>query len=148
MSCPFCNYNTDVDFILEEKKHCIILLSNPRLMPGHLLVVPKRHIESPHELKKNEKREIFDTIIEYQYKIIQNLAKGCDIRQHLRPFIKQEETRVDAKRFRKVDHLHFHLLPRNMNDELYEMVYINQNQLFKNTTKEEAEKIIQKIKTA
>ena len=45
------------------------MFSNPRLMEGHLLVIPKRHVEKLSELNEEERKELFDTVIEYQEKI-------------------------------------------------------------------------------
>jgi len=80
-------------------------------MAGHLLVIPKRHVEKLQELNTNERKEVFDTTLEYQNKIIENVASGCDIRQHYRPFLSENDT--------KVDHAHIHLHPRKFEDELY-----------------------------
>jgi len=70
-------------------------------MPGHLLVIPKRHLEKLSELSKQEREELIDLIIEFTEKILNGLARGCDIRQNYRPF--QTENNL------KVDHLHIHL---------------------------------------
>jgi len=89
-----------------------VIFSNPRLMKGHLLVTPKRHVEQPWELAEHELKEIFFHIHALQKKLAETLGTGCDIRQNYRPFIKQGRL--------KVDHLHFHLLPRTFQDDLYE----------------------------
>ena len=54
---------------------------------------------------------------------------GCDIRQNYRPFIRQGRL--------KIDHMHFHLLPRESEDELYKKSMIFERELFKDLTKEE-----------
>lgn len=81
-------------------------------MKGHLLVLPKRHVEQPWELTDIELKEIFSHIHDLQKKLSTTLGTGCDIRQNYRPFMKQGKL--------KVDHLHFHLLPRTFQDDLYE----------------------------
>ncbi len=112
MDCPFCIPEHDKDRILENRETCYAILSNPRLMPGHTLIVPRRHIEKPSELTEAERKEIFDTIIEYQERILTRYASGCDITEHFRPFIPQSQV--------KVNHLHFHIRPREFKDGLYE----------------------------
>ena len=54
MDCPFCNINSEKTRILEDKKFVRVIFSNPRLMPGHLLIIPKRHVEKISELNKEE----------------------------------------------------------------------------------------------
>lgn len=129
MNCPFCNLDEIRTRTLEERKHSRIILSNPRLMLGHLLVIPKRHVEKPSQLNEEERLEIFSTIIDFQEKIISKIAKGCDIRQNYRPFIQDGRT--------KVSHLHFHLQPREFEDELYHKRQKFDTSFFKDLTEEE-----------
>ena len=138
MECPFCNINKERNRIITEKIYVYVILSNPRLIPGHLLVIPKRHVEKISELNKEEKQELFDTVIEYQEKIILKIATGCDITQKYRPFIKQSRL--------KVDHIHIHLLPRELNDELYKRSQIYETDIFKDLTDIESDKIIKLLK--
>jgi Diadenosine tetraphosphate (Ap4A) hydrolase and other HIT family hydrolases len=81
-------------------------------MPGHLLVIPKRHVEHLHDLSLEERAELFKVVITLQQRILERFASGCDIRQHNRPFLPENDL--------KVDHLHVHLQPREMEDELYQ----------------------------
>lgn len=75
------------------------------------MVVPRRHVESPAELRAEELQEIFEEIGRLEQIMLESgLATGCDIRQNYRPFLEQSRT--------KVDHLHFHVLPRTFEDEL------------------------------
>jgi diadenosine tetraphosphate (Ap4A) HIT family hydrolase len=105
-------------------------------MRGHLLVIPKRHVEKLSELDKEERVELFEEIINIENKIIEKIASGCDITQHYRPFIQQNNL--------KVDHVHFHLKPREFEDELYKKVQIHEKELFSELTKEEL-KSLEKI---
>ena len=131
MECPFCCINKEI--IINEGKHVSVILSNPRLMPGHLLVVPKRHVEKLSALQEDERRELFEKVIQFQEKILSKLASGCDIKQNYRPFQKQSNL--------KVNHLHIHLQPRELEDELYEKCQIFETKIFSNLTKEEKENI-------
>jgi diadenosine tetraphosphate (Ap4A) HIT family hydrolase len=118
MNCPFCNIN---ERIIEEKKFCNVIFSNPRLMPGHLLVIPKRHVEKLSELNTEERTNLLDTVIEYEEKVLK-FANGCTINNNYMPFLPQSRT--------KVDHLHIHLWPREKEDELYNKMLIHQHNLF------------------
>lgn len=111
--CPFCNIHTQKDRILWEDDLTVTFLSDPRLMPGHTLVVPKRHIEKPWELTKEELLQIFHNLWKIEQRVIETgLGTGCDVRQNYRPFMPQSRI--------KVDHLHFHAMPRTFQDELYQ----------------------------
>lgn len=138
MRCRFCNLEEkETHHIVETFEHCLVIFSNPRLMPGHLLVVPKRHVLSLGELDTDERRELFDTVIAYQEKILQHIATGCDIRQHNRPFLPENDL--------KVDHIHLHLQPRHFEDELYRKSQIHDREIFKPLPDEEVEEILQKL---
>lgn len=136
--CPFCNIDETRTRIIKEGKYVLVVLSNPRLVDGHLLVIPKRHVEKLSQLNKKEKEELIDIVIEFQEKILVKFASGCDIRQHCRPFMKQSQL--------KVDHLHFHLLPREFEDELYKKCQIFEKEIFRMLTEEEKEKLVKLFK--
>ncbi|PIQ69941.1 hypothetical protein COS55_00985 [Candidatus Shapirobacteria bacterium CG03_land_8_20_14_0_80_40_19] len=138
MDCPFCNIDKEKNRIIKEGKYVYVVLSNPRLVDGHLLIVPKRHIEKPSELKEEEKKELLDTAIEFQEKILSKFSSGCDIRQNCRPFQKQSQL--------KVNHVHFHLLPREFKDELYQKCQIFETEIFRMLTEEEKEKFAKLFK--
>jgi len=133
MDCPFCNINKEKTRIIKEGKNVFVVFSNPRLVKGHLLVIPKRHVVKISELNAKEKKELFDTVIEFQEKILKKISSGCDIRQNYRPFQKQTGL--------KVDHLHIHLLPREFEDELYQKCQINEKRIFSNLEEEEIKRI-------
>lgn len=108
--CPFCNPK---DRVLKENEHAIVILSNPRKVPGHFLVLPKRHIEKPWELSKEELQGIFDLIFFVEQRVIGKLGEGCDIRQNYRPFIPRDRL--------KSDHVLFHVIPRSLGDYLWQV---------------------------
>jgi diadenosine tetraphosphate (Ap4A) HIT family hydrolase len=106
--CPFCH---PLEKIVLQNDYAQVLLSDPRKVPGHILVMPKRHVEKPWDLTSDELRNIFDLIFSVEKKVIGKLGEGCDIRQSYRPFTKQDEL--------KLNHLTFHVIPRAPNDYLY-----------------------------
>jgi len=132
MDCRFCKINPKRSKIIKEGKNVFVILSNPRLVDGHLLVIPKRHVEKLSQLNEEERDELIDTVIEFQEKILSKFSSGCDIRQNCRPFLKESEV--------KVDHLHFHLLPREFEDELYKKCQIFEKEVFRILTEEEINK--------
>ena len=131
MDCPFCqdNFNHKENRMIFSGKEVFVITSNPRLIFGHLLVIPKRHIERPSEMTASERQEIFETILKFQDMILEKLGGGCDIRENYRPFQKQNDL--------KVDHIHFHLIPRQNDDEIYTVYENLQRNVFKKMTDEE-----------
>ena len=129
MDCPFCIIDEIKTRIIKDGKHCFVALSNPRLVPGHLLVIPKRHVEKVSQLTKEERDEIFKVVTEFEEKILEKFSSGCDIRSNYRPFMKQNWV--------KVDHLHFHLQPREFEDELYQKVQKYEKDLWQELSEEE-----------
>ena len=118
-SCPFCD---PADRVLKENSSAVVILSNPRKVPGHFLVLPKRHVEQPWELSSKELSDIFELIFFVEKRVIGELGTGCDIRQNYRPFMKQSRI--------KVDHVHFHVIPRSFEDYIYRVSEKYDTELF------------------
>lgn len=111
-SCPFCNAKAR---IIIERRTAFLILSNPRKVPGHFLVIPKRHVEKPWELTPEERADIFDLILYVQKVLDDNsVSAGSDMCGHYRPFLKQGNI--------KVDHIHYHILPRDLFDRIYNTI--------------------------
>ena len=109
--CPFCNLS---ERIIKENEYANLFLSNPRKVAGHFLVTPKRHVEKPWEITKEEIQAIFELIFFAQERLAEQVSEGSDVLQHYRPFMKQGRI--------KVNHIHYHVLPRDFNDEIYQKV--------------------------
>jgi len=116
--CPFCNLD---ERILKENGHAVVVLSDPHKVPGHLLVLPKRHIERPWELTHDELTAIFDLIFFIEKKLTGKLGDGFDIRQNYRPFISHKT---------KADHVLFHVIPRSPDDYIYKVAEQYESDLF------------------
>lgn len=137
--CPFCALAKEKGRILKEGRYCYVIFSNPRLMPGHLLIIPKRHVEGRlQDLSKEERDEILDFLVEYQTKILGKISSGCDIRQNYKPYAENSRTHVN--------HLHFHLNPREYKDELYEKADIYRDPLYRDLPEEEIQRISDLLK--
>jgi len=133
MACRFCNIDDMKTRIVFEGRHCFVALSNPRLMPGHLLVIPKRHVEKLSDLDPRECIEIFDTLSKYCDKVLK-ISKGYSIHQNYMPMIAESRT--------KVDHLHIHIWPRELDDELYMKSLKHQHDLFTDLADKELNKYL------
>lgn len=108
MECPFCNAK---DRVLKQNGYAQLILSNPRKVPGHMLVLPKRHVEKPWELTPQEVLDVYELIAFAQQRVLGKLGEGADIRQNYRPFKKEDEL--------KKNHVLFHVVPRSRDDYIY-----------------------------
>ena len=133
--CPFCDPK---DPVLMCNDYANVILSNPRKTAGHVLVVPKRHIEKPWELTKDELSAIFELIFSVENKMIGTLGDGCDIRQNYRPFQKPSNI--------KVNHIHFHVITRSFEDYIYQVSEKNDTDLFTELGDDEAKQVAEIIK--
>jgi diadenosine tetraphosphate (Ap4A) HIT family hydrolase len=94
--------------------------------------IPKKHVERFSDLSTEEKNELFDEVSELEKLVIEKFAPGCDISQHYRPFIPNSKF--------KVSHLHIHIRPRFLDDELYMKVQKFENDIFEEPNPEEYDK--------
>lgn len=132
--CPFCNIAKRT---LKSNELASVILSNPRKVPGHFLVVPKRHVEKPWELTNDELTDIFALIHFIEQKIIGKLGDGCDVRQNYRPFVGQNGL--------KVNHVHFHVIPRSNEDYIYQISEKYDSELFAELDASEAKAVAKLI---
>jgi diadenosine tetraphosphate (Ap4A) HIT family hydrolase len=124
---------------MRETKNTITLLSNPYLMQGHSLVIPKLHVQRLSELPVKIRHELIDETMNVQELLMQRLdISGCDIRCNYRPFLSDNKL--------KVSHLHFHVIPRYFGDELYEKSMIYEKKVFADLTPDLAKFLIGRLK--
>lgn len=134
--CPFCKPDDSHghDRVLRRNASAYCMLSNPRRMAGHLLVIPVRHVERPWEVTSEELRDIFELISWTQQKILDgNLGTGVQVRQNYMPFAPEG--------ILKVGHVHYHVMPRSLNDELYERAGKIEDELFEMLSDEERRRV-------
>lgn len=118
--CPFCD---PTDRILKENPSANVILSNPRKVPGHFLVTPKRHVTQPWELTTSELQDIFQLVHFVEQRLIAaGLGTGVDVRQNYRPFITGNRL--------VVAHVHFHVIPRSLHDYIYSVSEKYDTELF------------------
>lgn len=133
--CPFCDTTGRV---LKENDQAKAILSDPHKVPGHFLIIPKRHVEKPWELTRDELMGIFDLIFFIEQRILGTLGDGCDIRQNYRPFLDQDNL--------KVNHLAFHVIPRSLNDYLYSVSEKYEEDLYADLDAAEAKAVADLLK--
>ena len=136
INCPFCTLG---DRVLKENGTAIAFLSNPRKVPGHFLVSPKRHVEKPWDITPEEREDIFEFIGFIEQRLIAaGLGDGCDVRQNYRPFMKQGRV--------KVDHVHYHVIPRSLEDYIYQISEKYDSELFADLDPAEAKEVAKLLK--
>ncbi|QQS18694.1 HIT domain-containing protein [Candidatus Saccharibacteria bacterium] len=129
--CPFCDAR---DRVLRENEHAFVLLSNPRKVPGHALVIPKRHVEEPWQLTAEERRDIFELLDYISQKILAaKLGEGVDVRQNYRPFLQKGKL--------SVRHIHYHAVPRTQDDYIYQVSEKYDTELFADLDPLEAKEV-------
>lgn len=135
--CPFCIPANRV--VIRSGKLFTSLLSNPSLRKGHALVVPTRHVETPMELQADEIAAIFAEIQRLQSLILNNgFGRGCDTWQKYQPFVPQGRV--------KVDHVHFHVLPRTPQDRLFMTPEENQWDVFISLSDKEINEVLEVLR--
>ncbi len=111
-------------------------VSKPWFRSGHCLVVPKRHITMPSELTKEEGAEIMEELGRLSKLLDQGFGSG--IIQKYMP--KQSENGV------KMNHLHFHVFPRQEKEKhLFPTPDPNQFEGFYTPTDEDIKELISKL---
>lgn len=143
--CPFCNLDTERNRVIDDSRpNVVVILSNPRLMAGHTLVIPRRHADRLSALDPNEREWLFHTAIHYQEKIKRVFTErwgkpaGCDLSQHDRIFMPMTELTIPQ-------HVHIHLRPRYWQDPYYEQVLRHETAVFQPLTqgeKDEFQKLL------
>ncbi len=104
MSCPFCNLPPDA-IILENERAKAFYDKYP-VQKGHLLIVPKTHVETYFDASSEDIFAIHDLLKEGKELIDKTFAPdGYNIGVNVGSFGGQT-----------VMHLHFHLIPRYKGD--------------------------------
>lgn len=106
---PFCSMAKIEGQIIFESRHFYALYDIRPVVPGHCLILPKRHVLDMMELTKEEQRDfhrIAGKVIPVLLKEYSKSEKSYDLTAQIGPYSG-----------RTVRHLHFHVLPRSKKDE-------------------------------
>lgn len=97
--------------IIAENKHAYAMLDRMPIHMGHILVIPKKHYECITEIPLKELMGVMSLVKKMERRLINRMGtKGLTIRQNWVPFLKGNRL--------VVRHLHFHIIPRHLNDKL------------------------------
>jgi diadenosine tetraphosphate (Ap4A) HIT family hydrolase len=140
-ACPFCQ-RLFSKTIIHENDLTVSFLPNLRLVRGHALVIPKRHVEPPELLTPEESVAIMQEIERLRLLMLEHFGPGVDVWQKSRPQLPQGHNGT------KVDHIHFHVLPSDPDSEIYEKGIIWTFDHFSPTTEQEAGEVIPYLQDA
>ena len=142
--CVFCDDDIEFNtFLKSDNFRCVYNLSP--ILPGHSLIVPKKHVESIFELSKEELKEMF----ELARKSTEVLLKTYETSGFDWVFM---ENKIAGQR---IDHIHLHILPRksgDMGDDprkfFFELLHRENKGKRKKLSKKEVKEVVSKIKTS
>lgn len=138
MYCAFCDKKIIRLQAYFETENEYVFYNNIPILPGHSLVIPKRHISSIQELSADEIKSLFETV----KLVVQKLKK----------IYSAEGTNVAFNEGicagQRVPHLHIHILPRKPNDMSPDPrnLYYRIEKQRKKLTEEEMNKVVNSLK--
>lgn len=103
-SCPFCELPQDA--ILSENELAFFFEDRYPVTPGHLLIVPRRHVETYFDASEEEKQALWQLLEQARARLDETHSpNGYNI-----------GINVGATAGQTVMHLHMHLIPRYQGD--------------------------------
>ena len=109
MDCVFCKIvkgEIPSKKVYEDGNVIAFLDINP-LSEGHTLVIPKKHAENIFDVSEEELSKVMQVVKKISKKRLEEGAKGVNILQN-----------NGKEAGQLVNHIHFHVVPRNGNDKL------------------------------
>ena len=107
-NCIFCDaiekdINDMSNLVVHKSKNTFVILNLYPYNNGHLMIVPKRHIDKIESLSEEESHELIDEII-FAQKVLQKIydAQGFNVGANL--------GRAGGAGIE--EHIHFHIVPR------------------------------------
>lgn len=122
-ACPFCTPEFS-DYAFLEKRDFIAVYNIAPILPGHSMIIPKKHSESLFDLSEHQISELFSFAREVT-QFLTEVFEGEGFDWSL------QENEVAGQ---SVGHLHLHIVIRKKNDlsspgKWYPMIEDNENQL-------------------
>ncbi len=106
-ACPFCDPHVLAEQKFYENEGIVALYSYKPFLPGHCLIVPKKHIERFEDLTDEEIGRIGKAIKQIHPKVVEVFGN----RSYL--LVQKNGTEVGQT----VEHLHFHYIPRRIGEK-------------------------------
>ena len=136
MTCTFCQIANDEipAHIVYRDEEVVAFLDRAPLLPGHVLVMPKKHVETLDDLPDGLLAPVLGAVRRTSIAVQRGLrAEGSFVATN---------TRVSQS----VPHLHIHVVPRNKGDGLFSTRLIWQRKKYENDS--EMAEIATKIRSA
>ena len=103
-SCPFCEIAPQS--IVDDSPHTLALRDGYPVAPGHVLVVPRRHVTSIFDLQLEEWEDLW-ALVRRVRSGLEELREADGVNVGVNDGAAAGQT---------VDHAHVHLIPRNAGD--------------------------------
>ena len=104
-SCPFCSNEVQSN-AFATSSDCLALLNHSPILPGHLLIIPRQHIESLYELSEPQIGDFFS----FARAVTEFITTYYDAEAY--DWSLQEGEAAGQS----VSHLHLHIIPRTAGD--------------------------------
>lgn len=104
-SCPFCIVQSSQNLLFENDV-CIVIFDNFPVSPGHLLVIPRRHVASYFDLSPEEQQAL--------WQMVNQCKSFLDNKHH--PDGYNIGVNVNTAAGQSIPHVHIHLIPRYTGD--------------------------------
>jgi len=104
--CPFC-YDNIKDCVVAEQNSVVAIQDSYPVTDGHLLIVPKRHMEDYFSMNETEKKDTGVLIMKLKNRIMEedHSITGFNI-----------GTNIGESAGQTIFHAHIHLIPRREGD--------------------------------
>jgi len=111
--CIFCGITagTTPSEKVNETPTAVVVMDVFPEAEGHCLIIPKKHYVKPSDIPADEFHSLMELVVRVQESVLKSgLGMGTNIIQNYWPYIPQGKY--------KIDHVHFHVIPRNPGDTL------------------------------
>ncbi|MBN2521293.1 MAG: HIT family protein [Bacteroidales bacterium] len=123
-SCPFCG-DIIKNFAFLESRNFMAIYNRAPILPGHSLVIPKKHVISLFELEQSERAELMEFSM-ITVELLQKAFKAKAFDWTIQEGVAAGQT---------VNHLHLHIIPRKEKDlanpgDWYPLIAQNESDIY------------------
>ena|SRR3989344_7014347 len=132
--CIFCDPSETKDQVIVDTGNFIVIQSRRPIAPGHIMIIPKRHINSL-ALTSAELEELFKTAQKF-FDVFKKSFNASGINLF---------TNIGQSAGQQIPHLHFHLISRTSDEKISPFTLINDKNLYKALQQLTKEEILEKV---
>ena len=104
--CPFC-YDNIKDRVVAEQNSVVAIQDSYPVTEGHILIIPKRHMENYFSMNETERRDIDALIMKLKNRIMEKDPSVTSF---------NIGTNIGESAGQTIFHAHVHLIPRRNGD--------------------------------